>query len=67
MKLVNSTGEAVYFNVVSKHGVTRYVVKAVDGQVISGRDRQKQKSRSFAQQYQAEAWLERNGYRKTLY
>lgn len=27
-----------------------------------GRDRQKRKSRTFAQEHQAEAWLRRNGY-----
>lgn len=62
MKLVNEAGQAVYYNSAVKHGKVRFVVLAASGQVIAGRDRQKLKSRTFAQEHQAEAWLRRNGY-----
>lgn len=62
MKLVNKAGQAVYYNVVEKHGKLRCVIKAASGQAITGRDRQKAGSRTFAQEHQAEAWLRRNGY-----
>lgn len=64
MKLINPQGEAVYYNVVEKRGKLRYVVAAADGAtIVLGRDRQHRKSRTFAQQHQAQAWLDRNGYR----
>lgn len=63
MKMVNKAGEAIYYNPVMKHGKLRFVIVAADGQVIRGRDRQKQRSRTFAQEHQAEAWLKRNGYK----
>lgn len=63
MKMTNQAGQAVYFNLVEKHGNTRYVIKAASGQIITGRDRQRTLSRTFAQEHQAEAWLKRNGYR----
>ena len=62
MKMQNQEGQALYYNVVEKHGKIRYQVQAVSGQIIMGRDRQKRKSRTFAQEHQAEAWLRRNGY-----
>lgn len=61
--MVNEAGQAIYYNVVEKHGKVRYVVLSASGQVIQGRDRQKRKSRTFAQEHQAEAFLKRNGYR----
>lgn len=67
MKLVNEAGQAVYYNVVEKRGKLRYIVLAASGQVILGRDRQKRKSRTFTQEHQARAWLERNGYTTALY
>lgn len=67
MKLGNKNGEAVYYNIVTKRGQVRYVILAADGQIIRGRDRQRQKSRTFAQEHQAQAWLKRNGYTETLY
>ena len=63
MRMQNQAGEVVYYNPVEKGGKLRYVIKAASGQVITGRDRQKLKSRTFAQEYQAEAWLMRNGYK----
>lgn len=67
MKLMNEQGQSVYYNPVTKHGKLRFVVVAADGQVIRGRDRQKRKSRTFAQEHQAAAWLERNGYTTATY
>lgn len=63
MKLINSNGEAIYYNCVIKHDKVRYQIQAISGQIITGRDRQKRKSRTFAQEHQAEAWLKRNGYK----
>ncbi len=62
MLMVNEKGQKVYYNSVVKHDRIRYVIKAASGQVILGRDRQKLSSRTFTHDYQAEAWLERNGY-----
>lgn len=62
MKLVNPQGQAVYYNIVEKNGKVQYIVKAISGQSIQGRDRQKRQSRTFTQGPQAEAWLRRNGY-----
>ena len=63
MKMMNEAGQAVYYNCVSKRGSMKFVVLAASGQPILGRDRQKRKSRTFAQQHQAESWLKRNGYK----
>lgn len=62
MKGINQQGQAVYYNVVEKHGKIRYQIQAASGQTLQGRDRQKRKSRTFAQEHQAAAWLRRNGY-----
>ena len=62
MKGINQQGQAVYYNVVEKHGKVRYQIQAASGQVLQGRDRQKRKSRTFSQEHQAAAWLRRNGY-----
>lgn len=62
MRMINQQGQAVYFNCVKKRGELRYIIKAASGQTITGRDRQKLKSRTFAQEHQATAWLKRNGY-----
>ena len=62
MKMVNAKGEAVYFNRVMKNGREQFVVKALDGQHIMGRDRQKHSSRTFTELHQAEAFLWRAGY-----
>lgn len=63
MRMSNEAGEVIYYNCVTKHGKVRYQVQAASGQTIMGRDRQKRKSRSFAQEHQAEAWLKRMGYK----
>lgn len=62
MKLTNERGESVYYNIVTKHGLEHYVILAASGQKITGRDKQRTRSRTFAKQHQAESWLERNGY-----
>ena len=62
MKGINQQGQAVYYNVVEKHGKIRYQIQAASGQTLQGRDRQKRKSRTFAQEHQVTAWLRRNGY-----
>lgn len=54
MKGINQQGQAVYYNVVEKHGKIRYQIQAASGQVLQ--------SRTFAQEHQAAAWLRRNGY-----
>lgn len=62
MLMVNSKGEKIYYNTVKKHGKWCCVVQAASGQPIIGRDKQKRKTRTFAQEHQAESWLRRNGY-----
>lgn len=62
MKLINPQGQAVYVNEIIKHGKERWLIQAASGQIITGRDRQKRKSRTFTQEHQARAWLVRNGY-----
>ncbi len=62
MRLTNERGESIYYNIVIKHGKERWQVVAISGQTITGRDREKRKTRSFAQEHQAEAWLRRMGY-----
>lgn len=64
MKMVNASGQHVYYNVVTKAGKIKYVVKAIDGQDIIGRDKQKRKSRIFTRERDADKWLERNGYKE---
>lgn len=66
-KLKNEQGQEVYYHCVMKHDKVRYVVKAASGQVITGRDRQKRGSRTFTQEHQARAWLDRHGYTIPLY
>ena len=40
MKGINQQGQAVYYNVVTKHGKVRYQIQAASGQTLQGRDRQ---------------------------
>lgn len=63
MRMINERGEVIYYNCVDKHDKVRYVIQAASGQAITGRDRQKRKSRTFTHEHQAAAWLARNGYR----
>lgn len=66
MKLVNDKGEAVYYNPVVKNGKDQYIIKGIGDTVVIGRDRQKLKSRTFTQERQAAAYLDRHGFR-TVY
>lgn len=62
MKRVNDKGQAVYVNYVVKHNRLCVVILAAIGQMLKSRDKADVKSRTFAKDYQAEAWLRRNGY-----
>ena len=62
MKLTNPDGHAVYYNEVTKHGKSRWQIQAASGQTLRGRDGKKLKSRTFSQEHQARAYLERHGY-----
>ena len=65
MKMFNAAGQAVYFHQMFNNGKTQYVVKALSGQHIKGRDGQRHASRSFTELHQAEAFLARNGYKSS--
>ena len=62
MKLINDQGQKVYLNCVDKHGRVRWQIQAASGQTLPGRDRQRLKSRTFAQIHQAKRYLEKQGY-----
>jgi len=62
MRYENKAEQVIYFNPVRKGGRDRWLLQAASGQIITGRDRQKFRSRTFAQEHQAAAWLKRNGY-----
>ena len=62
MKLLNSDGQAVYYNIVEKRGKLRFIVLAASGQKLIGRDKQKLKSRTFLTEHATEAYLKRQGY-----
>ena len=62
MKLVDNKGQAVYMNYVMKHDKLRVVILAASGQMLKSRDKADVRSRTFVKDYQAEAWLRRNGY-----
>ena len=57
-----ATGEAVYFNPITKRGKEAWIVQGIGSTVVLGRDRQKKKSRTFTQYAQAEAYLKRHGF-----
>lgn len=63
MTAINDQGQRVYYNCVTKHGRPRWVILAASGQVLRGRDGQKLKSRTFAQEHTCMAYLERHGYK----
>lgn len=63
MKYVNDKGQAVYYNVVEKAQGIRYVVLAISGQKLTGRDGEKTKSRTFRTERNATQFLNRNGYK----
>ena len=58
-RMQNEKGEALYYNVIMKNGKIQYALKAIGDTVILGRDRQKRKYRAFAQEAQAERYLQR--------
>lgn len=62
MRMIDEAGNVVYYNLVKKRGKLRWIIKAASGQTLKGRDGQRLKSRSFAQEHQARAFLARNGY-----
>lgn len=62
MTAVNKQGQKVYYNCVTKHNRLRWQIQAISGQTLRGRDGQKLKSRTFAQEHQAMRWLANNGY-----
>lgn len=68
MKMINkATGEAVYYNIVTKGGKDQFVVKGIGATMVIGRDRQKRKSRIFSQYAQATAYLARHGFESETY
>ncbi len=68
MKMINkASGEAVYFNPITKHGKEAWIIQGIGETVVIGRDRQRRKSRTFAQYSQAEAYLKRHGFETETY
>lgn len=66
MKLTNPDGHAVYYNEVTKHGRSRWLIQAADkNTIVYGRDGQRKKSRTFTQEHQARAYLEKHRYQTT--
>ena len=55
MRMKNAAGRAIYINAVEKRGKVVFVVKAIGDNRIMSRDK--------AQEHQAWAWVERNGYK----
>ena len=48
MRMANEQGQRVYYNCVEKHGKIRYVVKAIGGHKLRGRDKQLTSSHASA-------------------
>ena len=63
MKMANEKGEAVYFNPITKNGKDCWIIQGIGSTVVIGRDRQKRKSRTFTQERQAAAYLDRHGFK----
>ena len=63
MKMVNEKGEAVYFSPITKNGKDCWIIQGIGSTVVIGRDRQKRKSRTFTQERQAAAYLDRHGFK----
>lgn len=63
MKMANDKGEAVYFNPITKNGKDYWIIQGIGSTVVIGRDRQKRKSRTFTQERQAAAYLDRHGFK----
>ena len=64
MKMANEKGEAVYFNPITKNGKDCWIIQGIGSTVVIGRDRQKRKSRTFTQERQAAAYLDRHGFKR---
>jgi hypothetical protein len=61
--MANEKGEEVYFNPITKNGKDYWIIQGIGSTVVIGRDRQKLKSRSFRQERQAAAYLDRHGFK----
>lgn len=61
MHMVNNKSEAVYYNLIRKNNKDYWLVQGIGSTVVYGRDRERRKSRHFAQEQQAElscpAWF----------
>ncbi len=66
-RMKNDKGEELYFNDATKNGKQVWVLKGIGDTLIIGRDRQKRKSRIFTQYAQAEAYLNRHGFKTSYY
>ena len=62
MKMANRRGEQIYLNCVEKNGRIVWLMQAIGDTVIIGRDKQRLKSRVWAQEHQCNAYLKRHGY-----
>ena len=67
MKYIDDNGNIAYLNIVNKGHGDRWIVQAVSGQTLKGRDGERLKSRSFKTEYHAYNFLERNGYKSFSY
>lgn len=63
MKMANEKNEQVYFNPITKNGKDCWIIQGIGSTLVIGRDRQKRRSRTFTQQSQAEAYLNRHGFK----
>ena len=66
-RMINEKGEELYFNDATKNGKQVWVLKGIGDTLIIGRDRQKRKSRIFTQYPQAQAYLDRHGFKTSYY
>ena len=67
MKYADKNGKAVYLNIVNKGHGDRWVVTAISGQTLKGRDGEKRKSRTFKTEHTAWRFLANNGYEEVSY
>lgn len=63
MHMINDKGEAVYFNPIRKNGKDQWLIQGIGSTIVLGRDRQRRKSRTFTQYFQAERYLAKHGFR----
>ena len=62
MHMVNDKGEAVYYNLVHKNNKDYWLVQGIGSTVVSGRGRERRKSRHFTQEKQAGRYLARQAF-----